>query len=299
MKSISLAYDGDYDWAQMANWLGMRAIPAVETVADGRYARSIALAGGVGTIELSVSDGPELTARVRFPDASALPAIVDRIKRIFDLDADLTTINAHLATDPHLAPLIARRPALRVPGAWDGYELAVRAVLGQQISVGAASKLAGKLVERFGSALPQESQVPESSVRLTFPRPEVLADADIASLGMPAARAATIRNVARAAAVDPRLFEPAHDLDGSIERLRRLPGIGEWTAQYIAMRALREPDAFPAADIGLLRALADEEGGRPTPRRLLELAQRWRPWRAYAAVHLWAADAERREKLRL
>ena len=291
--TLSLPYSGAYDWPQMSGWLGSRAIGGVEALdGSGHYVRSIVLGGAIGTIDVGPSSGSQLVATIRFPKVSALLTIVDRLKRMFDLDADLETINRHLSSDPRLAALIAARPGLRVPGAWDGYELAVRAVLGQQISVGAASKLAGKLVERFGSPLPPAILAPSSEIRATFPQPGVLAEADIASLGMPGARAAAIRNVARAAAEDPHLFEPAHDLDGSIERLRRLPGIGEWTAQYIAMRALREPDAFPAADIGLMRALVDSAGRRPTPRELFERAKVWRPWRAYAALHLWASDAD-------
>jgi AraC family transcriptional regulator of adaptative response / DNA-3-methyladenine glycosylase II len=167
----------------------------------------------------------------------------------------------------------------------------VRAILGQQISVDAASSLATRLVRRFGSPLPEALRT--DGVDLVFPAPARLADADVASLGMPRARAEAVRAAARAAAEDPQYFAPSHDLAGSIERLQRLPGIGEWTAHYIAMRALREPDAFPAADIGLMRALAGDGGVRPNPRELAAIAEAWRPWRAYAALHLWADDGER------
>jgi AraC family transcriptional regulator, regulatory protein of adaptative response / DNA-3-methyladenine glycosylase II len=291
--TLALAYGGVYDWPAMSAWLGARAIGGVEAIGeDGRYTRSISHGGDIGTISVAPASGAShLQATIRFPNVAALLAIVDRIKRIFDLDADLATICEHLAADARLGPLIARRPGLRVPGAWDGYELAVRAILGQQISVDAASSLAARLVRRFGEPLATELRVP--GVDLVFPRPERLAEADIASLGMPGARAEAIRTVARAAAEDPQFFSPSHDLAGSIERLRRLRGVGEWTAHYIAMRALREPDAFPAADIGLMRALAGNGGLRPTARELDALSQPWRPWRAYAALHLWAFDAER------
>jgi AraC family transcriptional regulator of adaptative response / DNA-3-methyladenine glycosylase II len=291
--TLALAYGGDYDWPVMSTWLGARAIGGVEVIAaDGRYIRSISHGGEVGTISVAFVPGAShLQATIRFPNVAALLAIVDRIKRIFDLDADLATICEHLAADERLAPLVAHRPGLRVPGAWDGYELAVRAILGQQISIDAASSLASRLVRRFGEPLAAELRVP--GVDLVFPRPERLAEADIASLGMPGARAEAIRTVARAAAEDPQFFSPSHDLAGSIERLRRLRGVGEWTAHYIAMRALREPDAFPAADIGLMRAIAGDGGLRPSARELEALSQAWRPWRAYAALHLWAGDAER------
>jgi len=289
--TLALAYAGPYDWPATMAWLGARAVGGVEAVyGDGRYVRSISLDGDAGTIEITpVPERSQLRATIRFPKVAALLAIVDRVKRIFDLDADLVTIEEALAADPRLAPLLAQRPGLRVPGAWDGYELAVRAVLGQQITVGAASSLAARLVRRFGRPLPPQLQV--EGVDLVFPAPERLAEADIASLGMPRARAEAVRAVARAAAEDPRYFAPSHDLAGSIERLCRLPGVGEWTAHYIAMRALREPDAFPAADIGLMRALATG-ALRPSARQLSAIAEAWRPWRAYAALHLWAADAE-------
>jgi AraC family transcriptional regulator of adaptative response / DNA-3-methyladenine glycosylase II len=315
--TVELPYAGRYDWPAFEAWLRARAIGGVESVSANRYARSIVIAGEVGTIEVvpsaatiefSPSAGmPEMRSSVvmldepphaatyfgssiRFANVKALPQIVERIRRMFDLDTDLATIEKHLSADPRLAALIARRPGLRLPGAWDGYELAVRAVLGQQISVGAASSLANRLVRAFGLALPPALRSP--GIELTFPSPAVLAEADVASLGMPRARAEAVRTIARAAAEDPCLFFPADDLAGSIERLCKLRGIGEWTAHYIAMRALREADAFPASDIGLMRALAIDGGWRPTPRELSAIAEAWRPWRAYAALHLWAADAE-------
>jgi AraC family transcriptional regulator of adaptative response / DNA-3-methyladenine glycosylase II len=228
---------------------------------------------------------------VRFPRRTALPTILARIRRVFDLAADPVLIGEHLGLDPRLAPLIAARPGLRVPGAWDGFELAIRAVLGQQITVAAARNLAGKLVEAHGDTLPEQWRA--DGLSRVFPSPERLAEADPILLGMPRARTAALSSVARAVAADPALFGPSRSLEEAIKRLRALPGIGEWTAQYIAMRALREPDAFPAADIGLLRALAAPDGSRPTPAELLARAEQWRPWRAYAALHLWAAEAAR------
>jgi AraC family transcriptional regulator of adaptative response / DNA-3-methyladenine glycosylase II len=189
-----------------------------------------------------------------------------------------------------LAPLVEARPGLRVPGAWDGFELAVRAILGQQITVAAASALAGKLVRTYGTKLPDISGMPAGLTHV-FPTPAQLAAADPVTLGMPGARAATLRSLASAVQADPTLFGPHGSLEEGIGRLVSLTGIGEWTAQYIAMRQLREPDAFPATDIGLLRAAADAAGRRPSPAGLLARAESWRPWRAYAALHLWAAGA--------
>ncbi len=165
-----------------------------------------------------------------------------------------------LVKDPTLAPLVAARPGLRVPGAWDGFELAVRAVLGQQITVPGAIRLAGALVARFGEKL----RDPDGALTHVFPDPAVLAGADPGSLGMPRSRGAALLAVAAAVVADPHIFAAGRGLEEAVAQLRALPGIGEWTAQYIAMRQLREPDAFPAADIGLMRAMADSEGLRPT-----------------------------------
>lgn len=285
---LRLGYRPPYDWAGIAGFLGARAIPGVELVRDGSYARSITLGGASGSISVRPAPRGEaaLIATIRFPDLAALPAIVARIRRIFDLGANPALIGEHLGADPHLARLVAARPGLRVPGAWDGFELAVRAILGQQITVAGATKLAGKLVARYGTPLAE----PADGLSHVFPPPERIAEADPAlELGMPRSRGAALSRMARAAADDPQLFDPGRDLDEAIARLVALPGIGEWTAQYIAMRALREPDAFPAADIGLMRAMATE-AGRPTAKELLAHAAAWRPWRAYAALHLWASD---------
>jgi AraC family transcriptional regulator of adaptative response / DNA-3-methyladenine glycosylase II len=199
-------------------------------------------------------------------------------------------IGAHLSLDPMLAPLVAARPGLRVPGAWDGFELAVRAIFGQQIAISAATKLLGRLVQQHGEPLPEAMRDGEGLERL-FPSPARIASANLTTLGMPGARAMAVTSLARAISADPAIFGRGASLDDAIAKLRSLPGIGEWTAQYIAMRELREPDAFPAADIGLLRAMAGADGRRPAPAQLLARAERWRPWRAYAALHLWAAGA--------
>jgi len=288
--ALSLAYAPPYDWEAMLRFLALRAIPGVEEVADGRYRRSIALEGSQGWIEVARHKRRDaLIAVIHGASVKALPGIVARIRRVFDLAADIGAIAAHLAQDARLKPLVAARPGLRVPGAWDGFELAVRAILGQQITVGAARGLAGKLVERHGRRLAVAGA--PASLTHAFPTPEALAGADIAALGMPRARAAALAGLPAAVAAEPGFFGASADLDAAIARLCALNGIGAWTAQYIAMRALREPDAFPAADIGLLRALADADGKRPSPAELLRRAEAWRPWRAYAAIHLWASEA--------
>lgn len=288
--TLTLPFRPPYDWEAMLAFLAMRAIPGVE-MADDRYRRVIELDGVFGTIEVAPAvDRDALLATIRFPRLDALPSIIARIRRVFDLAADRQAIGTQLSRDRVLAPLITERPGLRVPGAWDGFEIAVRAILGQQVSVVAATRLAGKLVEAFGApvSLPGLPKLTRA-----FPTAGRLAGADVAAIGMPRARGAAISALAAAAAADPRLFHPRATLDEAIACLRRLPGIGEWTAQYVAMRAMRESDAFPTGDIALLRALADDEGRRPEPAQMLARAESWRPWRAYAALHLWTADAAR------
>jgi len=284
---ITLPFAQPYDWNAMLSFLATRAIPGVERVDGNCYRRTIALDGACGTVEVTLdSRGTALRAGIQFPQVTALSTIAGRLRRVFDLAADPVAIGAHLSADPRLAQLVAARPGLRVPGAWDGFELAVRAILGQQITVGAATKLAGKLVAAYGEPVPFEGGLTH-----VFPSPERLAGLDLRRLGMPSNRANALSSLAKAFAADRRLLHNcARGLDDAILRLRALPGIGEWTAQYIAMRALREPDAFPASDIGLLRAMANGDGLRPTPMQLLTEAERWRPWRAYAVLHLWFSE---------
>jgi AraC family transcriptional regulator of adaptative response / DNA-3-methyladenine glycosylase II len=288
--TVRLPYRAPYDWDGIIGFLAARAIPGVETVAPRRYARTLAVDGARGVVIVTPGAGDYLVAEIRFPKVHALPAVIARIRRVFDLTADPGLIGDHLSQDPALAPLVAARPGLRAPGAWDGFELAVRAILGQQITVTAARNLAAKLVEAYGEPI-DDPAAAALGLSCVFPTPERLVGADIAALGMPRSRGAALEALARTVAADPTIFTPRADLESAIAALSALPGVGEWTAQYIALRELREPDAFPHADIGLLRALTDEAGARPTPQQLLARSQAWRPWRAYAAQHLWAADA--------
>jgi AraC family transcriptional regulator of adaptative response / DNA-3-methyladenine glycosylase II len=288
--SVRLAYRPPYDFDAMLASLASRAIPGVEAVSGNIYRRTIAIGGHSGVISVAPAGNHRVDVSVRFPNMAALPQIIARVRRVFDLAADPDTIGAHLALDPVLAPLVAARPGLRVPGAWDGFELAVRAIFGQQITVSAATRLLGKLVLVHGTPLPATKN--GEGLSHLFPSPARLAQADIAALGMPNARAMAVTSLARAISADPAIFSRGASLEEAIAKLRALPGIGEWTAQYIAMRELREPDAFPGADIGLLRAMAAPDGQRPSPAQLLARAERWRPWRAYAALHLWAAAVQ-------
>lgn len=280
---LALAYAPPYDWAAMLGFFAARAVVGMEVVVDGVYSRSIGLNGLHGMVSIWPEAGNALAVELDFPDPLMVPEIVVRLRRMFDLDSDLTLMQGHLANDPLLARLIAERPGLRIPGAWDGLELAFRAVLGQQITVVAAIRLAGKLVAQYGA--PLDSSVP--GLTHVFPEAQVLAAADLAALGMPKSRGRTLSGVAQALLDEPSLFEP--NREGGVARLLALHGIGEWTAQYIALRQLRDLDGFPHGDVGLLRALEVLEGVRPTARDLALRAEAWRPYRGYAAQLLWTS----------
>jgi AraC family transcriptional regulator of adaptative response / DNA-3-methyladenine glycosylase II len=288
--TVRLAYRAPYDWPAIVDYLAARAIEGVEAVSAEAYARTLEVDGARGLVVVRPASGATLEAEIRISRLQALPGVIARIRRVFDLSADPAQIGAHLTLDPALAPLVAARPGLRAPGAWDGFELAVRAILGQQVTVVAARTLAGRLTAAHGERLDDPAAAALELNRL-FPTPERLAEADVAAIGLPRARGAAIAALAGRAAADPALFSPRADLTSAVAALAALPGVGEWTAQYIALRALREPDAFPHADLGLIRALAGPDGLRPSATQVLARAEAWRPWRAYAAQHLWAADA--------
>jgi AraC family transcriptional regulator of adaptative response / DNA-3-methyladenine glycosylase II len=287
---LRLRYRPPYDWENMLGFLRARAIPGVELVEGGRYLRTVEIDGTSGSIAVThLPKQQSLGITIRFPNVKSLPAIVFRVRRLFDLGADIGTIDEHLSADPALAKLVEQRPGLRAPGGWDGFETAVRAVLGQQISVIAARRLAGELVQRHGRSVPRSFRI-HPALSHVFPAAKRLASVSSLALGMPTARLVTLKSIAEAATADPNLFSPLGGADETIARLKSIRGIGEWTAQYIALRAVREMDAFPATDIGVLRGAASLGGTRMTSVNLLGRAELWRPWRAYAAQHLWAAD---------
>ena len=283
-----LAYRPPLDWASLLGFLALRATPGVEAVAAGGYRRTLQLGDAVGT--LAVRPEPEsghALLTLRLSRVEGLHTIVARVRRLFDLDADPHQIGRHLRRSAALAPLVRRRPGLRVPGAWDGFELAVRAILGQQVSVRGATTLAGRLVAKFGRVLGEPS---DTDLTHLFPSAAALADADVAAIGLPRARAEAIRTLARAIADGGLSLDGGLDLDELVARLCEIPGIGDWTAHYVAMRACGETDAFPAGDLGLRRAFGNGRGPA-TQAALLAASEAWRPWRAYAALHLWAAAA--------
>lgn len=283
---LRLSYRPPLDWDALIGFLSARATPGVETVTAGRYRRTVAIKGKTGTIEVwPRGAGPALNLAIRFPDARARLAIVARVRRVFDLDANPASIARHLSGDVLLGPVMKRHPGLRTPGAWDGFEVSVRAILGQQISVAAATTIAGRLARRFGSPVGGDDGLDR-----IFPNAEQLADAPIEGVGVIPARAETIRTLARAVTAGHVSLTAASTPGDVIRALQSLRGIGPWTAQYIAMRALGDPDAFLAGDL-ILRRMA----GNCTVRALEARSERWRPWRAYAVMLLWQAarDAQK------
>ncbi|RMX07905.1 DNA-3-methyladenine glycosylase 2 family protein [Corticibacter populi] len=299
---LRMAYRPPYDFAGVLDFLRARAVTGVERVGPDSYCRTIdtGVAADAEPVWFALRPWPggqqALQLQLHGLAAEQLPEVVRRIRRMFDLDADPRSIHAVLAQDAELQPQVAAHPGQRIPGGWDGFEMAVRAVLGQQVSVAAARTLAVRLVQRWGAPLQASSAarsgVPGEGLTHRFPRPEVLRDADLTAIGLPAARARTIRAVA-GALLDGQLdFRPDQTLEAFVERWCALPGIGPWTAHYIAMRALGHPDAFPAGDLVLQKTLA-AAGARLTAAALEARAQAWRPWRAYAVFHLWRLAATR------
>jgi AraC family transcriptional regulator of adaptative response / DNA-3-methyladenine glycosylase II len=275
---LRVPYRPPLAWDAMLEFLAPRAIPGVESVDldQAIYRRTVELGGAPGVIEVRDEPGREaLRLRVHLPDFAGLVHLVAGVRRLFDLDADPAVIDAALARDKTLRPLVRERRGLRVPGAIDPFEVGVRAVLGQQVSVAAATRLAGRLVEEYGVPVPGLDALGLSQL---FPRPADLAGRDLRPVGIPAARARAISTFAAAVAAGDVELDAGRDLDDTVRALRALPGFGDWTAQYVAMRACGERDAFPAADLGLRRVLGADAAGR---------AESWRPWRAYAAMHLW------------
>lgn len=280
--TLRLPFREPFDWDAVAGFLALRAVPGVEDVTPERYRRALRIGDAVGTVDVRPVPGTRvLAATIDLDRPAALLRAAERVRQVFDLDADPHAIGAHFAAEPTLRASWSRLPGVRVPGAWSGFELAVRAILGQQVSVRGATTLAGRLVARFGERL--DGVVPG----LLFPTPERLADADLRSIGLPGARAQALAGLARAVA-DGRVDLETPGVPDTLDVLRSLPGVGEWTVQYVAMRALRDPDAFLPTDLGVLRALAGG-GPRPAPRDVARRAERWRPWRAYALMLLWLA----------
>ncbi|WP_363796335.1 AlkA N-terminal domain-containing protein [Lysobacter firmicutimachus] len=287
--SLRLGYRPPYDFAAMLDFLRGRALPGVELVDEHSYSRVIGPIEAPGWLRVSAWPSRRgeaehaLRLELHGPAPARLLDITNRLRRMFDLDADPNAIGAALSVDPRLKALVDRRPGLRLPSGWDGFEIAVRAILGQQVSVAAARTLASRLAQRYGQPLPKPFA---PGLEHLFPTADALADADLVSIGLTRARADTVRTVARAL-LDGRVdFRAERTLDDFVARWVALPGIGPWTAHYIALRALGHPDAFPADDLVLQKAVP-EDGVRLSAKALNARAEAWRPWRAYAVIQVW------------
>lgn len=277
-----LRFRPPYDWGGILAFLAARATPGVEAVEGGCYRRSISCNRANGCIEVARDAAPEtLVVKVRIGDPRSLFFITERIRSLFDLNADWTAIARSLGTDPFLAPQLKAQPGLRLPGCWNGFELAVRAVLGQQITVKGATLLAGRIVANFGMPF-----AGGNGLTHLFPTPEVLAEADLSRIGLPRSRAETLRALARAVRDGHIGFEGVVDSETFQAGLCEIPGIGPWTAQYVAMRTQGEPDALAPGDVALMRALKLKDA-----RELGRRADVWRPWRSYAVMYLWRSSA--------
>jgi len=283
---LMLPYKPPFDWDWFAGYLSVRALRGVEHVDAAGYRRSACIGDASGVIEVRpVAGQRQLQLIIPITMIKSLAQIIERVQHLFDLKTDPHEIKRHLSQDPALADIMRRYPAMRVPGCWDPFELAVRAVLGQSISIKAAATLGARLAMRYGERVPGD----DPQVMYVFPAADVLRKARLADLGISNDRAQAIRALAQAA-TENKDFWSFSGLPQAVATLTQLPGIGQWTAHYIAMRALREPDAFPAGDLVLRRAAGRRESAL-SEAALIKRAEPWRPWRAYAAMCLWNSAA--------
>jgi AraC family transcriptional regulator, regulatory protein of adaptative response / DNA-3-methyladenine glycosylase II len=266
---------------ELLRFLALRAIPGLEEAAGSTYRRSLRLAQGTAVVEVSAG-----AHGLRLDDERDRPEALGRCRRLLDLDADTARIDAALGQDPLLGPLVRRRPGLRVPRATDGFELAVRAIVGQQVTLAAARRTGARLVALYGHRLEE----PVGGITHLFPTPAAVAEVDSLELRMPRVRASALRALARAVLDGELDLGPGADRAAARRTLLTLPGVGPWTASYVGMRALGDSDAFPPGDAAVRRALRRlGEDGRPAAAQ--RLAERWRPWRSYALMHLWRSDS--------
>ena len=292
--SVRLPYRKPFSWPAMLEFFAGRATPGVESVTGSSYQRTISVAGKHGVITVSPQkQSTYLVLTLTCVDTSALFEIVQRSREAFDLDAPIDEIATTMKRDETLRALIRKSPGIRVPGAWDGFELTIRAILGQQISVKAATTLAGRIADRYGKKLSLSSETADSGLSRIFPSAERLMRARFSNIGMVKSRAETIRRVAAAVVNGDLNFDAAQEPEEFCKNLTAIKGVGDWTAQYVAMRVLKNPDAFPSTDLGLIKALGsiESQGGHATPSEILRRAEAWRPWRAYAVLLLWGSLA--------
>lgn len=282
--ALRLTFAGPLDWEAMLRYLSARAISGVEHVEDGVYRRTIMVDGDPGAIEVAMGGPDHLRLTAHLPHWGGLVHVVHQARRIFNLDFEIERANDLLGRDQLLGERIASLPGLRVPGAWDPFEVGVRAIVGQQVTVAGAGTITGRVVARHGRAVAGLGQF---GLTHTFPPAEVLADADLTGTGLTGARIVAIRNFARAVATSEIRLDRSRSLDEQVRSLVAVPGLGAWTANYLALR-MGEADAFPSSDLGLRRGVEALTGSLATAADVGVVAERWRPWRAHAAMHLWS-----------
>ena len=284
--SLRLSFRPPYDWAQVRDFFAKRALPGAELVDDNSYTRSVRVGAGFAVIRVRPIEGEAaLELRVRGAAPGDLLRISSVVRRSFDVGCDPALIDAAFSSDPLLAPMVQKHPGLRIPGAWDLFECAVRAIVGQQVSVAGARTLVTRLVKTAGRPIP--SGVP--GITHLFPSPNELASANLDGLGLTEMRKAALQKLAQAMATGTLSAEATTET--VCAALAAIPGVGDWTAQYVALRALGEPDAFPSSDL-VLRRMAGADGVPLSARDLQKKAEAWRPWRGYATMHLWRAAAD-------
>ena len=284
--SLLLAYRPPLQTAALLRFLAARAIPGVEEVRGDSYRRSIRFGSGHAVLDVRAGQGDYFTLTIESDRVGQLAHVVQQTRRLLDLDADPEIIDKNLSKSEMLDTLVERQPGLRLPGCFDTFELGVRAILGQQVSVAAATTTAGRLVDSLGTPISK----PSGTITALFPTASQVADADLSRLGVPGARKRTIHMFAAAVSEGTVILDGSIEPDEARKQLLALPGVGPWTAEYIAMRALRDPDAFPSTDLGVRHALEHLGADDRSPR---ELAEQWRPWRGYAAMHLWESLSTR------
>ena len=286
--TVRLPYRRPFDWSGFLEFFAARATPGVEAVNGDTYSRTMTSDDAHGVVQISPDkrDG-YLSLTLHCVNTNALFETVQTAREVFDLDAPISEIRATLGKDKVLKPMLRKNPGVRVPGAWDGFEVTIRAILGQQISVKAATTIAGRIARKYGERLDLPGTNIEGGLSHIFPGAERLMRARLLNIGLVRSRAETIRRVSAAVVNGDLQFDVAQDPEQFCEALQSIKGIGDWTAQYVAMRALKNPDAFPGSDLGLIKAIAYPD--RVTPQELVTQAADWRPWRAYAAMLLWSS----------
>lgn len=279
---MRLAFRPPFDHAWLMTLLAGRAAPGVERVESDVYRRTVAFGDVTGWIEVAPDRQRYLRVRASASLGAHLLRVASNVRRVFDLDADPATIARVLSADPRLRKAVLARPGLRVPGAWEPWEIAMRAIVGQQVTVAGATTIVGRIIERAGTPI----ATPFEGLTRMFPAPAAVAAADLSGIGMPGARVAALQRFAAGLAGGSIRLETAGTHEDTVRSLCAIQGIGPWTAEYIALRALGEPDAFPAGDLGLRKALGN--GAPATEKDVAAASEAWRPWRGYAAMYLWS-----------